>query len=224
MSVVPFQDAVYKSCADVRPPSSSCLRVGSVGYPYEMGEIEVTVGQWVAFLNTVDPNGTDPHDLYDRSVESSSTWPRYGEIDFSARAPQGSHYRVAFPEWADKPYGFSNFLRAARFVNSLTNGKVLSRHSSRAGRFTFVTYTVRLSRDTETGMYNLAHQKRTGATRDSKHGFAVPSQNEWIKAAYFDPTGGGTLSYWKYPTNPGRFGRGQKDAPNSTTLNRLTAT
>ena len=57
----------------------------------------------------------------------------------------GPHYRVAYPEWADKPYGFATFLRAARFVNSLTNGKVLSRRPSRAGGFTFVTYKVRLS-------------------------------------------------------------------------------
>jgi hypothetical protein len=30
-----------------------------------------------------------------------------------------------------------------------------------------------------------------------------PSQDEWIKAAYYDRTGGGTFSYWWYPTNPG---------------------
>jgi hypothetical protein len=129
------------------------------------------------------------------------------------------HYKVAYPEWADKPYGFATFLRAARFVNSVTNGKVLSRRARRAGRFSFVTYTVRLSRNTERGMYDLAHQKRTGATRARKRGFVVPSQNEWIKAAYFDPSGGGTLSYWEYPTNPGAFGDGTATAPTATALN-----
>ncbi len=43
-------------------------------------------------------------------------------------------------------------------------------------------------------------------TRSHKTGFVIPSQNEWIKAAYYDPSGGGTYSYWKYPTNPGAFG------------------
>ena len=129
------------------------------------------------------------------------------------------HYSVAYPQWADKPYGFASCLRAARFVNSRTNGKVLSRQAGRAGAFSFVTYTVRLSTQTERGMYDLARQKRTGATRARKRGFVVPSQEEWIKAAYYDPTGGGTLSYWKYPTNAGVFGDGTVTAPASTTLN-----
>jgi hypothetical protein len=62
-------------------------------------------------------------------------------------------------------------------------------------------------------------RSRTGATRARKRGFVVPSQDEWIKAAYFDPKGGGTLSYWKYPTNAGVFGDGTVTAPASTTLN-----
>ena len=95
---------------------------------------------------------------------------------------------------------------------------MLSRQASRAGGFSFVTYTVRLSTQTERGMYDLARQKRTGATRARKRGFVVPSQDEWIKAAYYDPSGGGTLSYWKYPTNAGVFGDGTATAPASTTL------
>jgi hypothetical protein len=218
VSVVPFQDEVYSSCSVAPQTKAGCLSVGSVPYTYGIGELEVTVSQWVAFLNTVDPTGADPHHLYS-SNESASAWPRYGQINFSSQARNGSHYRIAYPEWADKPFGFATFLRAARFINAVTNGKVLSRRARRAGAFSFVTYTVRLSRNTETGMYNLAHQKRTGATRARKRGFVVPSQNEWIKAAYFDPTGGGTLSYWEYPTNPGTFGDGTASAPSATTLN-----
>ncbi len=30
----------------------------------------------------------------------------------------------------------------------------------------------------------------------------VPSQDEWIKAASFDPNGGGRFSYWESPTGP----------------------
>jgi formylglycine-generating enzyme required for sulfatase activity len=217
VSVVPFSDAVYASCSVAPQTKAGCLSVGSVGYPYGIGELEVTVAQWVAFLNTVDPRGTDQHQLYDSS-ESASSWPRYGQINFSSSARRGSHYRIAYPQWADKPYGAASFLRAARFVNSLTNGKVLSRRAHRAGSFSFISYTVRLSRQTERGMYDLARQKRTGATRARKRGFVLPSQNEWIKAAYYDPQGGGTLSYWKYPTNAGVFGDGTATAPTAATL------
>ena len=81
----------------------------------------MTVKQWVTFLNTVDPMGRNRHHLYS-STESPSAWPKFGQIDFSTGARTGRHYSVGSPEWADKPYGFANFLRAARFVNSLYNG------------------------------------------------------------------------------------------------------
>jgi len=179
------------------------------------------VKQWVKFLNTADPNGVDAFNLY-ASEESGSSWPKYGQIDFSANAARGRHYSLAYPEWGDKPYGFANFLRAARFVNSLYNGDLLSKQASSAGSFKYVTYKVRLARRTQRGMYDLARQKSTGATRAHDTGFVVPSQNEWIKAAYYDPTGGGTFSYWKYPTNPGVFGDDTATAPTTTTLDPTT--
>jgi hypothetical protein len=218
VAIQPFTDALYRSCSEVPTSEKECLMVGGVKYRYGIGQLEVTVDQWVDFLNTVDPSGRDPHHLYSDS-ESSSAWPKYGQIDFSSALGKGRHYMVASPEWADKPYGFANFLRVARFTNSLYNGKVLSKQTSGAGAFHYVTYRVRLSRQTETGMYKMAGNRLKGATRGHKSGFVVPSQNEWIKAAYYEPNGGGTYSYWKYPTNPGVFGDGQADGPKTTTLN-----
>jgi hypothetical protein len=213
VAIVPFTDAVYQSCEAAPQTSRGCQVVGGVDYRYGIGQLEITVKQWVAFLNVADPTGRDPHHLYDPT--QSSAWPKYGQIDMSSGAPDGRHYSVAYPEWADKPYGFANFLRAARFVNSLYNGQVLSKRASSEGGFAYVTYKVRLSRKTERGMYDLG---RKNATRAHKSGFVVPSQNEWIKAAYYDPSGGGTYSYWKYPTNPGVFGDGTATAPSTTTL------
>jgi len=209
VAIQPFTDALYRSCEEVPASEKECLMVGRVKYGYGIGQLEVTVDQWVDFLNTVDPSGRDPHHLYAES-ESSSAWPKYGQIDFSSALGRGRHYMVASPEWADKPYGFANFLRVARFTNSLYNGKVVSKQASSAGAFNYVTYRVRLSRQTETGMYKMAGNRLEGAT---------PSQNEWIKAAYYEPNGGGTYSYWKYPTNAGVFGQGQADGPKTTTLN-----
>jgi hypothetical protein len=126
---------------------------------------------------------------------------------------------VASPAWTDKPYGFANFLRVARFDNSLYNGRVLSKRTSAHGAFRYVSYRVALSRQTERGMYDMAGARRNGPTRARKTGFVIPSQNEWTKAAYFDPNGGGTDSYWKYPTNAGVFGDGTATAPATTKLN-----
>ncbi len=217
VGIVPFSDAIYASCAEAAESKPACQTVGGVGYRYGIGQLEVTVGQWVKFLNTVDPTGRDKHHLF-TSTESSSIWPKFGQIEFKARTAKGRHYSVGYPEWSDKPYGFATFLRAARFVNSLYNGRVLARRVAVNNGFRYVNYRVRLSRNTERGMYDLARHKRTGATRAHKLGFVLPSQNEWIKAAYYDPSGGGTYSYWKYPTNPGVFGDGTATAPEPSAL------
>jgi hypothetical protein len=214
VGIVPFSDAIYKSCAEAAEVKPPCQMVGGVKYRYGIGQLEVTVAQWVAFLNTVDPAGRNRHKLYSSS-ESSSAWPRFGQVDFSAGAAPGRHYSLASPEWADKPYGFANFLRAARFVNSLYNGRLVAKTASAAGSFRYVTYRVRLSPRTEGGMYDMS---KHAATRSHGVGFALPSQDEWIKAAYYDPSGGGTYSYWKYPTNAGVFGDGTATAPTQVTL------
>ncbi|MGD9734182.1 MAG: hypothetical protein AB7V58_01030 [Solirubrobacterales bacterium] len=222
VGIIPFEDKIFQSCAEAPAPESkrkpACMEVGEVGYRYGIGELEVTVGQWVAFLNTVDPLGRNRHKLWSES-ESGDEWPRFGQIDYTEAAVSGRHYSVAAPEWADKPYGFANFLRAARFANSVENGKVLSRRKGSVAGFPTVTYRVRLSRRTETGMYEM---RKRAMTRSHKRGFVIPSQDEWIKAAYYDPNGGGKYSYWQYPTNPGAFETENSDPPAEATLDPAT--
>lgn len=212
VAIIPFANAIYPNCAaapaepKVEPTNlpDPCQELGSVGYEYGIGEVEVTVEQYVAFLNTVDPFGRNQMGLYYEN-ESGTAWPKFGQIDYSALARAGKHYSAAAPEWNDKPYGFANFLRAARFDNSVANGKVLSRTTATStSGFNYVTYKVRLSRKTGTGMYDM-HKRAPERTAET--GFVIPSQNEWIKAAYYDPKGGGTYSYWQYPTNEGEFGK-----------------
>jgi hypothetical protein len=228
-AIVPFTNAIYPNCASAPPEPKvattnlpdPCQEVGGVGYEYGIGEVEVTVEQYVAFLNAADPFGRNQLGLYSED-ESGAAWPRFGQIDYSALARAGKHYTAAAPEWNDKPYGFADFLRAARFDNSVANGKVLSRTSSSANGFNYVTYRVRISRRTGTGMYDM-HKRAPVRTKAT--GFVIPSQNEWIKAAYYDPKGGGTFSYWQYPTNEGEFGpitTANPAAPFPSQLNPLT--
>jgi formylglycine-generating enzyme required for sulfatase activity len=222
-AITPFTDAIYQSCSSA-PPSPPCQTVGSVGYPYGIGKLEVTVSQYVAFLNTVDPIGRNRHSLFSTN-QTATAWPKYGQINLRKRARPGRHYSIAYPQWADKPYGFANFLRSARFANSVTNGKVLSKRPVSSNGFSYVIYKVRLSPKTERGMYDMRRRK---TTRRRASGFVIPSQDEWIKAAYFDPKGGGMFSYWKYPTNPGTFFdqptqlSPDPTAPNTATLNPKT--
>jgi hypothetical protein len=220
VGIIPFEDKIFESCAEAPKPKSkrkpACMEVGGVPYGYGIGELEVTVQQWVDFLNTVDPGGRNLHKLY-AETESGAEWPRFGQVDFSASAGAGHHYSLAAPEWGDKPFGFANFLRAARFANSVQNGMVLSRKKGTVAGFQTVTYRVRLSRETETGMYDMKNPK---TERTQKTGFVIPSQNEWIKSAYFDPSGlTGKYGYWEYPTNPGAFETENSEPPAEATLN-----
>ncbi len=223
--IIPFYNAVYATKAEclqnlkiVRTlpaqagvgvqnvSETSCMSVGSVPYTYNVGETEVTVAQWTTFLNTVDPMGLNRHHLW-AAPNGSKVWPLYGSINRTAKALPGRHYSVASPAWAQKPFNFADFTRSARFINALQNGKTLSTKTSTVttvsgATLKTTTYTVRLSKQTETGMYTMSDRS---ATRNLTSGFAVTSQDEWMKAAYFDPKGGGQLSYWDYPTGPGTF-------------------
>jgi hypothetical protein len=194
----PKDTGIYKQCSDAPAAPPPCLTVGGVSYSYGIGEFDVTVSQYVTFLNAVDPHGKNLHDLYNDDM-GPTVWPQYGSVRYASGAGTGQHYSVAYPQWADKPFNFGDFRRAVRFVNSLDNGTVLARTQSSSGAFTYASYTVRLSRNTERGMYDLGNP---ATTRTGSSGFVLPSNDEWVKAAYYDPKHGGTDSYWAYPTDP----------------------
>lgn len=224
--IIPFYNDVYEtetSCLAALPAvqeavqanpdpavqkesATSCMDVGGVDYHFRIGELEITTSQWLRFLNTVDPTGANANRLWD-VAESAAVWPKYGSINRDLRATPGQRYYLASPGWANRPYNQADFSRAARFINSLHNGQVLSKKIATVTTVSgeslkTVTYGVRLSTNTETGMYTMSNLR---ATRNTAEGFALNSQDEWIKAAYFDPNGGGKFSYWSYPTNPGLF-------------------
>ena len=224
--IIPFYNDVYEtedSCLEALPAvqesvqadpdpavqkesATSCMGVGAVPYNFHIGEVEITTSQWVRFLNTVDPMGSNANHLWD-VAESASVWPKYGSINRDLRATPGQRYYVSSPGWAKRPYNQADFGRAARFINSLQNGKLLAKtvdYVTTVSGTTLktTTYAVRMSTNTETGMYTMSDPR---ATRNTPKGFALTSQDEWIKAAYFDPNGGGKFSYWDYPTNPGLF-------------------
>ena len=107
VGIVPFKKGIYRNCQTAPAGPPRCRLVGRVDHEYEVGRLEVTVAQYVAFLNTVDPRGLNRHDLYVRNM-SPSRWPKYGQITRSANAAESKHYAVAYPEWADKPSSASS--------------------------------------------------------------------------------------------------------------------
>ena len=149
---------------------------GAVSYGYKIGKYEVTNHQYTVFLNAVDPGGSNPNGIWNTSMGSDAR----GGISYNAGGASGAKYSVK-ANMGNKPVNFVNGYDAMRFTNWLHNGQG--------------------SGSTETGAYTL--NGNTGApTRNPGATVWLPSENEWYKAAYYDPTpgAGGGDNYWLYPT------------------------
>ena len=149
---------------------------GAVAYAYQIGKYEVTNAEYTSFLNAVDPEGANANGVYNVEMGSNA---RSG-ITYTAGAASGAKYTIR-TNMGDKPVNQVSWYDAARFTNWLHNGQG--------------------SVSTETRAYTLSGNsgiitKNPGAT------VYLPSENEWYKAAYYDPTtgAGGGDNYWAYPT------------------------
>jgi formylglycine-generating enzyme required for sulfatase activity len=154
---------------------------GAVSYTYKIGKYEVTNTEYTEFLNAVDPSGADALDLYSPNMGSDAS---NGGITFNGGNPDGLKYAVK-AGFAIKPVVYVSFYDAMRFCNWLHNG-------------------ARPGKDTENGAYTLLGGTAvpingTMVLRNAGAKFVVPTEDEWYKAAYYEP-GGDADDYWLYPT------------------------
>ncbi len=155
---------------------------GSVSYAYNIGTYEVTAGQYAAFLNA--KAATDTYALYNASMSNTN----YGS-GISRSGSSGSYTYSVDPAFVNRPVNYVSFWDACRFTNWLHNGQG--------------------SGDTETGAYTLTATgiANNTVTRNAGWKWAVTSEDEWYKAAYYK-SGSTNAGYWDYPTSsdsaPGR--------------------
>jgi len=77
------------SCRKCRRPGHGLtLRRG--GLRYQIGKYEVTSAQYGAFLNAVDPTGTNANGVYNSSMGSNT----HGGITYTASAASGAKYTI----------------------------------------------------------------------------------------------------------------------------------
>jgi len=185
--------------------------VGGVPYEYDIGQYEITADQYCAFLNAVDPEGENPKQpwtkvkLWNKKNDPLNN-PFQGQILFVDHAEDGRHYVLADPLWSDKPMMLVNGFQYAYFVNSLTNGGVVGQkervRQSPLGFDVLVTDRFyQFSPTIDSGSYALNDSNYAFLARQNVDGLFFPSQNEWIKAAYYagDDTGNKT-DYFYFPT------------------------
>ena len=146
---------------------------GSVATTYRIATTEVNLIQYTEFLNVVDPNGLNPNSLYNGNMATDLN---IAGISFTSGAAAGSKYAVIGSGL--RPVTYVSWNDGARFVNWLQNGQG-------AG-------------STESGVYDMSLGT---PTRSLTAGYWIPSENEWYKAAYYDPSvSGPSEDYWLYPT------------------------
>ncbi len=160
---------------------------GSVGYDYQIGKFEVMTGQYCEFLNAVAR--TDNYGLYNPYMNFDAN-PSMAGCNIKRTGISGNyHYSVA-SDWASRPVNYVSWGDAARFVNWLSNGRP--------------TTGVEDSSTTEDGSYYLngamSDAGLLAATRKADAAWVLPSDEEWYKAAYYDPNKPGGAGYWVYPT------------------------
>jgi formylglycine-generating enzyme len=155
--------------------------IGAVAYDYQIGKYEVTIGQYTTFLNAVDPDGTDPYFLYNSLMGVDRNM---AGILYTDGAIAGAKYSVINNggDSSNRPITYVSWYDAARFANWMTNGQG--------------------SGSTETGAYTL-NGVYIGDTVAVNPGaaFRLPTNNEWYKAAYYNPMlNGGSGGYYAYAT------------------------
>ena len=154
--------------------------MGSVPYTYQISTYEVTVAQYTEFLNAVA--ASDPNGLYHGSMGDGGG---IGIPIIIQSGEDGSYTYTAVEGTENEPVRYVSYYDGIRLCNWMSNGQG--------------------SGDTETGSYDLS--LGADVTRTTSATWVIPSEDEWYKAAYYDPE---TDSYYDYPN-------GSDDVPTEPT-------
>lgn len=141
---------------------------GTVGYSYYIGTYEVTVAQYAEFLNAVAR--ADPYGLYNDSMQTD---PMAGAI-IVRTGTEGDYSYSTVSGTENQPVRWVSFYDAMMFANWVNNGQGTNE-------------ILNGSYDLSLGAY---------ATRTTNATWAISSQDEWYKAAYYSAS---NALYYNYP-------------------------
>lgn len=161
-------------------PGGPTRSIGGVNHRYRIATTEVTEVQWAEFANAITPF------LNDKEYYNADFAPTLSIVGFSNGRPVFG---------ADGPSPTRMGWRwAARYCNWLHNDKAVTAEAFESGAYDTSTFGV--DPDT-TGFPEFTDQ----SSRSDGARFWIPSEDEWVKAAYYDPNryGEDQGGYWRHP-------------------------
>jgi formylglycine-generating enzyme required for sulfatase activity len=163
--------------------------LGAVPYLYNIGQNDVTVSQYCTFLNAVAASDPAVGGLYYPSMLNGTTGivqnGSYGSYTYYMEV-NGSTAQASISSIINLPINFVSWFSAARLANWMQNGQPIGLGE--------------VAGSTETGSYNLVGAT-TPVARTPGATYYLPSENEWFKAAFYNPNlNGGAGGYWVYAT------------------------
>ncbi len=158
---------------------------GSVAYEYKIGRMEVTTAQWVEFYNAAFDRPSD--DLLPHLVPPDPG--HWGAQGTTPNTPGARRWSV-IPGQDLHAVGDIGWRMAAMYCNWLHNGKSTDRAAFLNGAYDVSTF----------GFFGNIFTDQLAHSPDAK--YWVPTWDEWLKAAHFDPdkdNGDGTTGgWWQY--------------------------
>ena len=152
---------------------------GSVAYTYDIGKYEVTADQYAAFLN--DVAATDTYALYNAGMANTTTG-----CGISQSGGIGTYSYTVTGGFENRPVNYTCWYDAIRFANWMTSG------TTETGSYTITGGGA----NSGTVAIPTAAQRATWAAGTTAY-WLLTSEDEWYKAAYYDPAG---PTYFDYPT------------------------
>jgi formylglycine-generating enzyme required for sulfatase activity len=165
------------------PGSPEPVPAGSVGYEFRISRLEVTTSQWMEFVNTFSTQSDELRFFGEPTFWGAGPDPTY-------EGP-GMRWRLGgSPDAGMRPVSGITWREAAQFTNWLHNDKGSNLSAIAAGAYDTSTFSTNPD-----GTFNDQLVRSPGAK------FWIPSLDEWIKAAHFDPDRHGPEQpgWWAYP-------------------------
>ncbi len=156
---------------------------GQVNYEYRVGKTEVTTAQWIEFFNAAFDRPTSE---WNEFIDAPTMW---GASAIAPTTPGGLRWGVFNETNAMRAVGGITWRTAAIYCNWLHNGKSLDTSAFMNGAYDVSTFGY----FPDTNIWSDQFERSPGAR------YFIPSFDEWIKAAHYDPNklnDDGSLGGW----------------------------